>query len=194
MLQSRRTGYIVSQLLAPAYHGRYFTSAPCFTLAELSASTITLRLATVATPLPHRVSLSPRWAHDSQLHTPAHHGRYFTSAPCLTLAELSALTMTLRLATAATPLPHRTSLSPSWADRVTITCSGSPRPLPHLPTVLHSRRAERIDSYAPPRHSRYITIAPCLTLAELSTSILNNMLRFTTVATLPLHRASLSPS
>jgi hypothetical protein len=104
---------------------------------------------------------------DSQLHAPAHHGRYVTYAPCFTLAELSAATITLRLATVDTSLPHRASLSPSWAHRLTITCSGSPRSLRYLCTVLHSHRAERIDDYPPPRHGHYTGSVARFTLAEL---------------------------
>jgi hypothetical protein len=167
VLHSRRAERTDSY--APPRHGRYITTAPCSTPAERGTSihNYLLRLTTAAT---------------------------FTSVPCFNLAELSVSTITPRLATAATSLPHRASLSPSWAHRFTITCSGSPRSILYLCTVLHSRRAEHIDNYAPPRHGRYITTAPCFTLAELGTSIHNYLLRLTTVATLPLHRASLSPS
>ena len=165
---------------------------------------------------------------DSQLHAPAHHGRYVTSAPCFTLAELSAAIITLRLATVDTSLPHRASLSPSWAHRLTITCSSLPRPLLYLGTVLQSRRAERIDDYPPPRHGHYTSSVARFTLAELGaftitaglatsatslplratplteldspsrrvldTSTHNSMLRLATVATFPLHCVSLSPT
>ena len=131
---------------------------------------------------------------DSQLHALARHDRYSTSVPCFTLTALSAWTIALLLATVATSLPHRASTSPNRAHRFTTTCSSLPRPLRHLRTVLHSHRAERIDNYAPPRHGRYTTTAPCFTLAELGASTHNYILQLSTVATLPLHRASLSPS